>query len=94
MQDFLRLVAGPQARELNFGKLLPSVQFPGIGLTLYGTWFLILGATALLLFILWYLLNRSSIGLAWRATAQDLETAKGSKYYDLFAQMQEIAEES
>ena len=25
---------------------------------------------------------------------EDLETAKGSKYYDLFAQMQEIAEES
>ena len=36
----------------------------------------ILAATAILLLILWLLLNRSSIGLAWRATAQDLETAK------------------
>jgi branched-chain amino acid transport system permease protein len=56
--------------------MVPSVQFPSIGLTLNGTWFLILGATGLLLLILWYLLNRSPIGLAWRATAQDLETAK------------------
>ena len=76
LQDFLRLVGGPQARELNFGAMLPSIQFPGIGLTLYGVWFLILGATAALLLILWYLLNRSPVGLAWRATAQDLETAK------------------
>lgn len=76
LQDFLRLVAGPQARELNFGKLLPSIDLPEMGLNLYGTWFLILGATALLLAILWFLMNRSPIGLAWRATAQDLETAK------------------
>ena len=73
LQDFLRLVAGPQARELNFGTLLPSIQFPSQQLTLYGTWFLILAATAILLLILWLLLNRSSIGLAWRATAQDLK---------------------
>ena len=76
LQDFLRLVGGPQARELNFGATLPSVRLPGLGLTLYGTWFLILGATAILLLVLWYLLNRSTVGLAWRATAQDLETAK------------------
>ena len=76
LQDFLRLVGGPQTRELNFGATLPSVRLPGLGLTLYGTWFLILGATAILLLVLWYLLNRSTVGLAWRATAQDLETAK------------------
>jgi len=76
LQDFLRLIAGPQARELNFGTLLPSYQLPQLQLMLNGTWFVILGATAILLGILWVLMNRLPIGLAWRATAQDLDIAK------------------
>ena len=38
-------------------------------------------------------LIREDLGLSMEEY-EDLETAKGSKYYDLFAQMQEIAEES
>ncbi|MFZ5649621.1 MAG: branched-chain amino acid ABC transporter permease [Bacillota bacterium] len=74
VQDLLRLIAGPQIREFNV-----KIPFEGIkteNLTVNATWIFIIILAAVLLIFLWYMLTRTRIGLAWRATAQDLETAK------------------
>ncbi|MFZ5647123.1 MAG: branched-chain amino acid ABC transporter permease [Bacillota bacterium] len=74
VQDLLRLIAGPQIREFNV-----KIPFEGIkteNLTVNSTWIFIILLAAVLLIFLWYMLTRTRIGLAWRATAQDLETAK------------------
>ena len=39
-------------------------------------WILIFALTALCLLVLWFLLNRTKLGLAWRSTANDSEIAK------------------
>lgn len=76
VQDLLRLVAGPQIRDFKPGALFANIHIPSFGLTVYGAWITILLATAILLAVLWYLLVRSPVGLAWRATAQDMEISK------------------
>lgn len=74
IQDLLRLVAGPRIRELSVA--LPFGAIKSEGLTVNPTWILILILAAVFLFVLWYILTKTRIGLAWRATAQDLEIAK------------------
>ncbi|MCX7780210.1 MAG: branched-chain amino acid ABC transporter permease [Negativicutes bacterium] len=74
IQDLLRLVAGPRIRE--FQASLPFGAIKTETLTINPTWILIIVLTAALLAFLWYLLAYTKIGLAWRATAQDLEIAK------------------
>ncbi|HMM19422.1 MAG TPA: branched-chain amino acid ABC transporter permease [Selenomonadales bacterium] len=74
VQDLLRIIAGPQIREFKI-----QVPFSGIKtdmLTINATWIFIMLLAALFLLFLWYLMTKTKIGLAWRATAQDLETAK------------------
>lgn len=77
VQEFIRLIAGPQIKEYNI-----PVAFSGIktdNLRVSGVWILILLLTGLLLLFLWLLLNKSRAGLAWKATAldQDISTAMG-----------------
>jgi branched-chain amino acid transport system permease protein len=77
VQEFIRLIAGPQIKEYNI-----PVAFSGIktdSLRVSGVWILILLLTCLLLLFLWLLLNKSRAGLAWKATAldQDISTAMG-----------------
>lgn len=77
VQEFIRLIAGPQIKEYNI-----PVAFKGINtesLRVSGVWILILLLTFLLLLFLWLLLNKSRAGLAWKATAldQDISTAMG-----------------
>lgn len=77
VQEFIRLIAGPQIKEYNI-----PVVFKGIttdNLRVSGVWILILLLTCLLLLFLWLLLNKSRAGLAWKATAldQDISTAMG-----------------
>lgn len=74
IQDLLRLIAGPRIRE--FQVTLPFEAIKTDSLTVNPTWILIIILTSLLLTFLWYVLTRTKIGLAWRATAQDLEIAK------------------
>lgn len=74
IQDLIRVVAGPQIREFKI-----QIPFAGIKtalLVINPTWIFIVALTAVLLLFLWYLLTKTKIGLAWRATAQDLEIAK------------------
>ncbi|HWR42788.1 branched-chain amino acid ABC transporter permease [Sporomusa sp.] len=74
IQDLLRLIAGPRIRE--FKVQLPFSAWKTEGLTVNPTWILIILLAAAFLALLWYILTRTRIGLAWRATAQDLEIAK------------------
>jgi branched-chain amino acid transport system permease protein len=74
VQDALRLIAGPQIRE--FKIQLPFTAIKIANLTINPTWLFIILLTGVLLGFLWYVLNRTKIGLAWRATAQDLDIAK------------------
>lgn len=72
--DFIRLLVGPEIR--NFSVELP---FKGIRLgnaVINPEWILILIMTLILLATLWYILNRTKLGLAWKATAGDAEIAK------------------
>ncbi len=74
--DFIRLWAGPLIRDFPADLKLPFSGIKTENLTIMSVWILVLLITAILLFILWYLITKTKIGLAWRATAQDLETAK------------------
>ena len=74
--DFIRLWAGPQIKDFSADLKLPFSGIRTENLTIMGVWILVLLTTAVLLFILWYLITKTKIGLAWRATAQDLEIAK------------------
>ena len=74
--DFIRLWAGPLIRDFPADLKLPFSGIKTENLTIMSVWILVLIITATLLFILWYLITKTKIGLAWRATAQDLETAK------------------
>lgn len=72
--DFIRLLVGPETK--NFGATLP---FGGLSIgkiIINPEWILIMLMTLLLLGLLWFILNRTSLGLAWRATAGDSEIAK------------------
>jgi len=72
--DLIRLIAGPSSKayNVNFG-----VQVINIGiLTVMPAWILILILTVVLFFIMWFVLNKTKMGLAWRATAEDPEIAQ------------------
>jgi len=74
VQDLLRLLAGPSIREFPAQLPFGGVRLPG--LTINPIWVAIMLATAVLLTLLWFILNRTRLGLAWKATAQDLEIAQ------------------
>ena len=74
IQDLMRLLAGPQIRE--FKVQMPFDAIRTETLTVNPVWIMIILLTAVLLALLWYVLTQTRIGLAWRATAQDLEIAK------------------
>lgn len=71
IQDLLRLVAGPHIREFNVRIPFESIRTEN--LTINSIWILIIVLATFLLLVLWFILNKTKIGLAWRATAQDLD---------------------
>lgn len=77
IQDLLRLIAGPHIQVFNV-----DIPFDGIkteSLNINPIWIMIIIITLVLLIVLWYILNKTKIGMAWKATQQDLEisTAMG-----------------
>ena len=72
--DVVRLVAGAgtKAYNLKFGVDVYQIG----GLTITPPWILIIVLTCVLFFILWFFLNKTKMGLAWRATAEDAEIAQ------------------
>lgn len=72
--DIVRLVAGAgtKAYNLKFGTDVYNLG----GLTITPQWILILVLTCVLFLVLWLILNKTKMGLAWRATAEDAEIAQ------------------
>ena len=75
--DAVRLIcgAGTKAYNLKFPVMVYKFTVFGKKLTIQPAWIMIFVLTAVLLFILWFILNRTKLGLAWRATAEDAEIA-------------------
>ena len=72
--DVIRLVCGPYSKSYNFEVGVDSIKIGPV--VLIPAWILIFALTALCLVVLWLLLNKTRLGLAWRATANDAEIAK------------------
>ncbi len=72
--DFIRLVAGPTTK--NFRVRLPFGDLRLGKVVVNPEWILIVLMTLALLALLWFVLNRTRLGLAWRAAAGDQETAE------------------
>ncbi|MCD6434988.1 MAG: branched-chain amino acid ABC transporter permease [Clostridiales bacterium] len=71
IQDLLRLIAGPHIQVFDV-----DIPFKGIkteSLNINPIWIMIILITLFLLMVLWYILNKTKIGMAWKATQQDLE---------------------
>ena len=72
--DLVRLICGPYSLSYNFDFGVTSIKIGSV--VLVPAWILIFALTAVLLLILWFILNKTKLGLAWRATANDTEIAK------------------
>ena len=73
--DAVRLICGPGTKAYNVKFPVPVYKFEVFGtkLMIQPAWIMIFALTALLLFILWFILNRTKLGLAWKAAAEDPE---------------------
>lgn len=73
MEDLFRLMAGPYVLPLPVLAPLGLDRFETAHIT--GNQLIVLVASIALLIVAWFLINRTRLGLAWRATEQDFETA-------------------
>jgi branched-chain amino acid transport system permease protein len=74
IENIIRLIAGPTIKKFNV--VLPYDDIVIFNIYINNVWVLIFAVTLILLFLLWYILKKTKIGLAWRATAQDSNIAK------------------
>lgn len=72
--DAVRLLCGAGTKAYNFRFSTDVIRLGNI--SIQTTWVLIFALTALLLAVLWFILNKTKMGLAWRATAEDPAIAK------------------
>ena len=73
MEDLFHLMAGPQVLPLPVQAPLGLDRLETTHIT--GKRLVVLIASAGLSIVAWFLINRVRLGLAWKATEQDLETA-------------------
>ena len=73
IEEVCRLIAGPYI--LTFPAKLPFPEFHIKGITMSSTLLAVYCITALVLFLLWFISARTELGLAMRATSQDLSIA-------------------
>ena len=72
--DLVRLICGPNSKSYNFDFGVTAINLGKV--VILPAWLLIFALTAVLLVVLWVILNKTKLGLAWRATANDQEIAK------------------
>ena len=72
--DAVRLLCGAGTKAYNFRFPVDVIQVGSV--TIQTTWLLIFALTAVLLAVLWVVLNKTKMGLAWRATAEDPDIAR------------------
>lgn len=73
IEEFCRLVAGPEVRT--FPTALPFPSAVVCGVTISSTLMAVYCLTVIILIALWLLMTKTELGLAMRAVAQDMETA-------------------
>ncbi len=72
--DLIRLVTGPNVKQFGVSFNIGIIK---IGkLIINPEWIFIIVLTVLLFGILWFVLNKTKLGLAWKATAEDAEIAR------------------
>ena len=69
--DAVRLVCGAGTKAYNLKFPVDAWHIGKV--TILPAWILIFALTAVLLLILWFILNKTKLGLAWRASAEDPE---------------------
>lgn len=72
--DVVRLFCGAGTKAYNFHFPVDAIYIGNV--SIQSNWILIFALTALLLVILWFILNKTKMGLAWRATAEDPDIAR------------------
>lgn len=72
--DAVRLICGAGTKAYNFHFPVDVIYLGSV--SIQTNWILIFALTALLLVILWIILNKTKMGLAWRATAEDPDIAR------------------
>ena len=73
IEELCRLIAGPQI--LTFPVELPFPQFQIGGINISSTLTAVYCITAVVLILLWYITSKTELGLAMRATSQDIQIA-------------------
>jgi branched-chain amino acid transport system permease protein len=73
IEELCRLIAGPQI--LTFPAELPFPQFQIGGIRISSTLMAVYCITAGVLILLWYITSKTELGLAMRATSQDIQIA-------------------
>ena len=74
MEDLFRLVAGPYEMPFPVEMALGPIEFFGIFIT--ASQGLVLIVALIILILLWFLIDKTRLGLGWQASAQDLEMAQ------------------
>lgn len=72
--DLIRIIAGPNVRSYGVKFNVDTIRIGRIMIN--PEWIFIIMLTAVLFGLLWYVLNKTRLGLAWKATASDSEIAK------------------
>ena len=72
--DAIRLICGPNSKAYNLKFPVETIRLGGV--VVLPAWLMIFALTAVLLLILWFILNKTRLRLAWRATAGDAEIAR------------------
>jgi branched-chain amino acid transport system permease protein len=73
-EDLFRLLGGPYIRAFTVNLWFEKITFAETVVTAHQV--LILISTAVCLLVVYLLISRTKLGLAWQATAQDMDTAK------------------
>ncbi len=74
MSDLFRIIAGPHQLAFDVPSIAGRLTISGI--TVSGADVMILSGTVVMFAALWFLMQRTSLGFAIRAVAQDIETSK------------------
>ncbi|MCX7309705.1 MAG: branched-chain amino acid ABC transporter permease, partial [Afipia sp.] len=74
LSDLFRIIAGPYQLSFDYPTLGGQVAVAGLSVPRVD--FAIIGGTAAIFAVLWFIMQKTKIGFGIRAVAQDIETAK------------------